>query len=225
LDIRLLAAVLLSIGCAAAVRAQVAPTAAEQSAMERAQREADGPRRRILEAAKVKGTVRPDGPAVPAPVAAPPAAPAPAPVPAVARREEAAERPPALATLPAAAAPLALPASAVASVPSVSRVELAPASVAMVDMPLAKTLNLPAPRLLSRVDPELPPRLQRRGARRVEVVVALTIGADGTVRDVALPSGTAADLEAAVREALYQWRYEPQPEARQHSVQLVFGPG
>ncbi len=194
--------------------------------MERAQREADGPRRRILEAAKAKGAVRPDtpAPAVPAVSAVVPA-PAPAPAPAVARRDEPAERAPALATLPAAVEPVALPASAVASVPALSRVELAPASAVMIDMPAAKAVTLLAPRLLSKVDPELPSRLQRRGPRRIELLVGMTISADGTVRDVALPSGTDADLETAVREAVLQWRYEPQPAARPHTVQLVFGAG
>lgn len=183
--------------------------------MERVQREADGPRRRILEAAKAKGAVRPDAPAAPA---------APAAAPAAARRDEPVDRAPALATLPAAVEPVALPASAVASVPAVSRMELAPASVVMIDMPAAKAVILLPPRLLSKVDPELPSRLQRRNTRRLEVLVGMTINADGTVRDVALLDSTDGELEIAVRNAVLQWRYEAQPEARPHTVQLVFAP-
>jgi len=197
------------------------------TAMERAQREADGPRRRIIEAAKVKTTVRPDMPApltptVPANIAvvnAPPASPT-APV----RRDEPAERAPTLATLPALA-PLALPAGAVAGVPTVSQMELAPAAASLVAMPAAKVITLLPPRLLSKVDPELPSRLQRRGTRRTEVLVEMTINADGSVRDVKLRSAADEEFAASVREAVQQWRYEPQPITRPHTVQLVFEAG
>lgn len=210
----------------AAVQAQTAaptaaaPSAAEKSAMERAQREADGPRRRILEAAKVKAVVKPDLPAplLPAPAtaagAAPMATPAPAPAPA--------ERPPVLATLQAAVDPVELPASGVAAVPTVARVEAAQPSVALIALPAARVITLPPPRLLSKVDPELPARVQRRGARRTELMVDLTIAADGGVRDVRLRGSTDDEVLSAVRDALLQWRYEPQPVERPHTVQLVF---
>jgi TonB family protein len=221
LDIRLLAAVLLCIVWVTAVRAQAGPSAAEKAAMDRAQREADGPRRRIIEAAKVKGTVRAESPAVTpvSAVAAPVAPPQPAPVP---RREEPVERSPILATLPAAVEPVALPASAVAAVPLAPAVELAPASASLITMPTTRFITLQPPRLLSKVDPELPARLLRRGARRTEVLVEMIITTDGSVRDISLRNSRDEELETLVREAVLQWRYEPQPVARPHAVKLVF---
>lgn len=196
---------------AAAAPAAAAPTAIEKSAMERAQREADGPRRRILEAAKVKAVVKPDPPA---PLLPAPAATAPAPAPA--------ERPPALATLQAAVEPVELPASGVAAVPTVARLEPVQPAVSLIALPAARIITLPPPRLLSKVDPELPARVQRRGARRTELLVDLTIAADGGVREVRLRSNADDELASSVRQALLQWRYEPQPVERPHTVQLVF---
>lgn len=192
--------------------------------MERAQREADGPRRRIMEAAKVKATVRPD---VPPPLPAPAATVATAPPAAAAapRRDEPAERAPTLATLPAALEPVPMPAGAVAAVPTVSQLEPAPAAAALIAMPAPRVITLQPPRLLSKVDPEVPARLQRRGARRTMVMVEMMIAADGSVNDVRLRDSTDEELETSVREALRQWRYEPQPMARPHTVQLVFEAG
>lgn len=224
MDIRLLAAALLCIVWVSASRAQSAPTAAETSAMERAQREADGPRRRIMEAAKVKGTVRPDLPP-PLPAPAPAVTTAPAVAVATPRREEPAERAPTLATLPAALAPVPMPAGAVAGVPTVSQVELAPAAAALIAMPATKVITLQPPRLVSKVDPEVPARLQRRGARRTTVLVEMTIAVDGSVRDVRLRDSSDEELALSVREAVQQWRYEPQPVDRPHTVQLVFEAG
>lgn len=189
--------------------------------MDRAQREADGPRRRILEAAKVKGTVRSEAPTPPPVAAVPTATAAPAVAPAATPAPE--QRSPTLATLPAALQPLAMPASAVATVPTVSQVELAPAAASLMALPATKVITLAPPRLLSKVEPELPSRLLRRGTRRIEVLVELTISVDGSVRDVALRSAVEEDLETSVRDALLQWRYDAQPVPRPHTVQLVFG--
>lgn len=210
----------------ASAMAQNSPTPAEKSAMERAQREADGPRRRILEAAKVKGTVKAAEPANAAPAvpvsAPPPVAPA-ATVAAkpVVKEEPVPER--VLVTQPAAMEPVAMPASAVSGVPTMSQVKLAPASVSMIPLP-TPPVALEPPQLVSKVEPDLPTRLLRRiGTRRVELLVDMTIQPDGSVTEVAVREPVEDDLAAPVRDAVSQWRYEPQPVVRQHTVRLVFG--
>ncbi|MFY9512528.1 MAG: energy transducer TonB, partial [Rubrivivax sp.] len=109
-------------------------------------------------------------------------------------------------------------------VPGVAKLEVAQPAVSLAVVPSARVITLPPPRLLSRIDPEVPQRLQRRGARRTEVMVDMLIGADGAVRDVQLRNVADEELVAAVRDALLQWRYEPQPVERPYTVQLVFGP-
>lgn len=191
--------------------------------MERAQREADGPRRRILEAAKVKGTVK-----AAEPNNAAPAAPVSAPLPAatvaakpVVKEEPVPER--VLVTQPAAMEPVAMPASGVSSVPTMSQVKLAPASVSLVPLP-SPPVVLEPPQLLSKVEPDLPTRLLRRiGTRRIELLVDMTIQPDGSVTAVAVREPVDDDLAAPVRDAVSQWRYEPQPVVRSHTVRLVFG--
>jgi hypothetical protein len=228
LDIRLIALATLCALWVAPVMAQSSPAPAEQSAMERAQREADGPRRRILEAAKVKGTVKAAEPAGAAPVATASASAAAASAPvAVAPKVVAREEPEPdrlLVTQPTAVEPVAMPASAVATVPAMAKVELAPVSAALIALPQPRADTLLPPQLVSKVDPEMPPRLVRRsGGRRTELVVELTIQPDGSVSNVAVRSPADDDLVEAVRGALLQWRYEPQPVVRPHVVQLVFG--
>lgn len=226
LDMRLLTAAVLVLALCDTARAQGAPAApaasagdaaAEKSAMERAQREADGPRRRILEAARVRGIVRAEPPptgAVAVPVVAPPAA---APV---------AERPVNLGALPAVVDPVPLPASAAVGAPLMAPIEArAPAAPLLAPLPQARAVVLDPPRLLSRVDPDLPGRLQRRQQRRLELTADLVIATDGRVVSVAFRGDPDDELEAAARAALLQWRFDAQPIERPHTVQLVFGAG
>ncbi len=205
------------VGAQAQTAAPANP-APDKAAMERAQREADGPKRRILEAARLKVAVRtPDAPAV-----ATPAAPRP--------RPEAAEPEVPLATLPAAASPLPLAPVLPAPAPTVAPVQAVPLSTAAVSLvalpaPQAAASNLPPPVLLNMVEPEWPARLFRRGAQRTEVVVELTLRVDGSVADAAVRRSPNPELDSAVLEAVRQWRYEPQPVTRQHLVRLVVSPG
>jgi TonB family protein len=108
----------------------------------------------------------------------------------------------------------------------VAPVALATSTPSMVSLPTAAQLAaLPPPRLLSRVDPDLPSYLLRRGARRTELVVEMVVNADGSVRDVALRESPGQAIEEPVVEAVRQWRFEPQPTARPHLVRLVVSPG
>jgi len=195
--------------------------------MERAQREADGPRRRILEAARLKAAVR-------APDAPPAAAPVPVAPPAVAQRaaprSDNAESEGVVAVLSPAAPPLQVQSAAFAmsGITTVAPVALSAPAPSMINVPggltAAQLANLPPPRLLSRVDPELPPYLLRRGARRTELVVELMINTDGSVRDAAVRDSPGSAVEEPVLEAVRQWRFDPQPTARPHQVRLVLAP-
>ena len=178
--------------------------------MERAQREADGPRRRILEAARLKTVARvPEAaaasaeaqPAPPQPVLITLTVPTSAPLTSVASPIDAALRPVAKVDFVADPAPLA---------------ELPPA---------IDPSTLPPPQLQNMVAPDVPGYLLRRGARRSEVVVDLIVNTDGSVDKVSVRNSPNAELEAAVVSALRQWRYDTQPVQRAHVVRLVIGPG
>jgi len=191
----------------------------DKAAMDRAQQQADGPKRRILEAARLKPVVKV---VADAPVAAAAAA-TPAPV---------HEAEPTVATLPAAAAPLAVTAASVSGVAAVAPLELATGAAAMLALPAAQASSLPAaahglppPKLVSMVEPDLPPRLFQRGGRRSEVVVDFTVNTDGSVGNVVVRSASNPNLEPPVLEAVRQWRYEAQPVPRPHVVRLVVNPG
>ena len=215
------------LGSLMAAGAQSSPTPAEKSAMERAQREADGPRRRILEAAKVKGIVKSEPPGstpvvnaatvAPAGDAAASAAASP-----VAGKDDTPRRELVIATLPAADGPLPSTSAAVEPLPTVAPLTLPAATVALIAMP-PKIITLTPPRLLSRVDPELPSRFLRRRNRRTEVMVDMTIAPDGSVHDVTVRNAIDDELATVVRDAVSQWRYNPQPVSRPHTVQLILG--
>jgi TonB family protein len=205
---------------AAQAQIQGVASSPDKATMERAQREADGPRRRILEAAKLKTVVRGD---TPAPANAP-AAPA-ATVSSTTAPAPAAESQRALPVLLPSVAPVALPtAQEVALAPAVVvPVQLTPvATAALAALPTSQSL-LP-PKLVTKVEPELPQRLIRRLTRRVELRVDLGIDPEGRVREVQVAQGGNEELEQAVREAMLQWRYEPQGVARRHRVELVIEP-
>ena len=196
------------------------PTAADSAAMERALQQADGPRRRIIEAARLKAAGAPPAPAA-APLPAPAAAAAPAPRP---REPE----PVVIGTLPAVMAPLPTVTGTRIDVPAaVAPLESPVLPAPLADLPpavAAAPAALPAPRLVKMVEPEFSSRVLRRGGRALEIVVDLTIRTDGSVSDIALRPPVDVSLEPAVLEALRQWRYDAQPVDRLHSVRLVVNP-
>lgn len=201
---------LLGMGAAWAQIQGAAPPS-DKATMERAQREADGPRRRILEAAKVRGVVRAAEPisvVVPeVPVAV------------------ASARP--LAVMLPTLAPVVVPNGEQVAIANstLAPVRLAPLAPVAVAQPSAATaVAVTQPRLLTKVDPEFSSRTLRRLARRTEMRVELRIEADGRVREVKVASGVGEELASAVREAMLQWRYEPEAAARLHVVDLVIEP-
>jgi TonB family protein len=223
LIIRFVAATGLCVLWTAAAHAQTAPVAQDKTAMERARREADGPRRRILEAARPRNLSR--APEVTAQVVPPPVSLS---AQRSASRGEDAEPEGVTSVLPPGAPPLHLQTAsfAMSGITRVTPVALAASTPSMISVPMAAQFtSLAPPRLLSKVDPELPTYLLRRGARRTELVVDMVVNADGSVRNVALPESPGPALEDPVVDAVRQWRFEPQPAARPHTVRLVVSPG
>jgi protein TonB len=102
----------------------------------------------------------------------------------------------------------------------------APALPEAVALPALARIAAPAapPKLLRRVDPEVPLRLRDEIARGLEVRVDLTIEPDGSVSGANVLPPAPRSLHRYIVEALEQWRYEPQPTALVHRVQLVFDP-
>lgn len=227
---RVIAVTCLAVSAVAAATAQSTAPAPDRAGMERALQQADGPKRRILEAARLKAGLPAPAPApTVAAVGAPASAAAPAPVAAATPRVEAPDTEiVVVVTMGGAIEPVALPASAsvrgVAGVAPPGAVSATPP--ALIDLPpaLPSVADLPPPRLLAMTEPDLPPRLFRRGSTRAEVVVDLVIDTDGSVKSAVVRQSANADLEDAVLEAVRQWRYDPQPVARPHLLRLVVSP-
>jgi len=214
--------------------------------MDRALREADGPRRRILEAAKLRTVIRVLDPPAAAPAVAPVVAPAarvarPAPAADPAATHPVASPPPVVrpvAAAPAEPAPQTAGTERPVAAPP-TRAEPVPAPAAPVPEPQPVAVPVAAPpqavaaaapvvlaplKLLRTVEPDVPGRLLRRTNARLQAVVSFTVGTDGTVSDVVVRSSTSAELDAPVVEAVRQWRYEPTPVAREQTVELVIRP-
>lgn len=196
---------------------------AQETAAERARRDADNPLRRIIEAGKIKPRQKPaDTPAAaraPERVQtriAPAAEVGPVAAPAVAASETASAPAVAVATPPAEpAAPRSEPESRVSEV-----VVVVPAPTPPPPAPAAVEVLVPL-KAVSVVEPRLPRRLLDRVRGDVEVVVTFVVGTDGSVGQAAVQSSSNALVNPTVLEAVSQWRYAPIPAAREHAVQLV----
>lgn len=201
---------------------------AQETAAERARRDADNPLRRIIEAGKIKPRQKPaDTPAAaraperaqtriaPATEVGPAAPPAGA-APAVAAGEPASVPAVTAAAPPAEPAePRSEPESRVSEV-----VVVVPAPAPPPPAPAAVEVLAPL-KAVSVVEPRLPRRLLDRVRGDVEVVVTFVVGTDGSVGQAAVQSSSNALVNPTVLEAVSQWRYAPIPAAREHAVQLV----
>lgn len=199
--------------------AKADPKAEEAAAaMERAKRLAAGPMRVILEASKGKRVAAEAPPAEAAglrPAAAPVAA------------AVVASDPAAVTTQITLSAGTLQGPSTTSPVPGIERTSFA-APAAMPSLPAALALltkptdALAKPKIISRVDPDLPPRLLDDLGRNAVVAVDLNIRADGSVGGVGLVTNVPPRVQRLVVGALEQWRFEPLPADRVHRIQLVF---
>jgi TonB family protein len=199
----------------------------------RAARDAENPMRMIIEASKLKVRIRPDNdptdagaadkraaPAAPKPAATKVAAPA-RPASAVqAKAPGAASQ--AVAAVPPADAPSPAPSAPPETIVA-KAVESPAAALAMPPplLPVARPAPLAPLKLTRMVEPSLRESQLSRMRSDVEVVVGFTVNTDGSVSNVIVRSSPMPAFDAAIVEAINQWRYQPVDEPRSHGVQLV----
>lgn len=192
----------------------VTPYAAAQDPGGRVQREASNPLRMIIEASKIRPRQKaaeaarlPEKPPAEAASAAKPAV-------------DAAEQPSVLRN----------DAPAAASVPAESTVATVEVETAVTEKteasatPMVIAAAAPAPaalELASVVEPVTPRSMIGKLRGEVQVHVAFTVNADGSVADAAVRKSSHPQMDAAVLEAVRQWRYQPIAAPRAHEVQLV----
>lgn len=181
----------------------VAVPAAGQPSESRVEREASNPMRRIIEAAKIKPKPR----AAEAPAAAASARPASAP-----------PRPsPAPSAAVAAAPTTEVPIEVLPSPPpgaprsTIATVELA-----------AEPVTLTA---VWQVDPVVPAALGSLVESEARVLVAFNVLPDGRVAEATVRRSSHPELDAAVLEAVRQWRYRPIAVSTPHEVEVVLRAG
>lgn len=80
------------------------------------------------------------------------------------------------------------------------------------------------PKLVSMVQPSIPPRVWDELARGTEISVDLNIRSDGTVAAVEFIGAVPRAFARAVQAAIAQWTFEPLPAPQVHRVQLVLNP-
>ena len=198
----------------------------------RAEEEASRPMRLIIEAARIKPKARP------AETAAPARAPA-GPVRAAANAANPANA--ANAASPATPATAAAPAAVLAAEPSPASPAPAPQSTpALIEASAAPRSPEPAPiadlvaqpeaaalpplKLRTLVEPVTPRHLAGRLRGEVRVEVQLNVAADGSVSEATVMASSHPQMNAAVLDAVRQWRYEPAGRSREHAVQVVMRP-
>lgn len=185
----------------------------------RAEEEASRPLRLIIEAAKIKPKARPVE-----------AAPRPAAVPA--RSAPPQTDPPASPPAPIVVVPsdpAAPPESTVATVevqatPREPQPQPVPPALTESEAPPEPAAALPPLKLRSLVEPVTPRHLAGRLRGEVRVEVQLNVAADGSVSEATVTTSSHPQMNAAVLDAVRQWRYEPAGRAREHAVQVVMRP-
>ncbi|MBX3604648.1 MAG: TonB family protein [Piscinibacter sp.] len=204
----------------------------------RVQREASNPMRMIIEAAKIrprakppereKVAARPAAAAADLPETTPAAPLAAASAPAEPARPPEQEKEARVAEAPAPAPAASEPAPPRTPESQVTTVEVEaparPAPVPVAPPPPPEPDPLPPLQLASMVEPITPRGLIGVLRGDVRTHVAFTVDPDGSVRDVAVRSSTHPRMDAAVLEAVRQWRYEPIAAPRPHEVMVVLRP-
>lgn len=195
----------------------VTPLAAAQDPGGRVQREASNPLRMIIEASKIKPRQKAAeaarSPEKPAAEAAPAARPAVDATPqSVPPRNGAPAGSPAESTV----------ATVEVEVPAVTERAEASTTPSVAPSVAAAAAAL---ELASVVEPVTPRSMIGKLRGEVQVHVAFTVNADGSVADPAVRKSSHPQMDAAVLEAVRQWRYQPIAAPRAHEVQLVLRQG
>lgn len=195
----------------------VTPYAAAQDPGGRVQREASNPLRMIIEASKIRPRQKaaeaarlPEKPPAEAASAAKPAV-------------DAAEQPSVLRNdAPAPAAAASVPAESTVATVEVETAVTERTEASATPMVIAAAAPAPAAlELASVVEPVTPRSMIGKLRGEVQVHVAFTVNADGSVADAAVRKSSHPQMDAAVLEAVRQWRYQPIAAPRAHEVQLV----
>lgn len=94
-------------------------------------------------------------------------------------------------------------------------------SVATVDV----EIELTPLKIQDRVEPVIPRELRALIDGEVQVLVAFTVRPDGRVAEAVVQRSSHPEVNAAVLDAVRQWRYQPIAAATPHEVELVLRPG
>lgn len=215
IDRLFIASCLASAALSLSASAALAQTpAAEPASESRAARDAENPLRVILEAGKLKTRIKPDG----KPDKEPHDTAAPSDRSAVRTLVPVAAPRPAAAASTAAGGQDAVKAAAAALQPS--QAFAAPAVVAPIGRVAAPVEPAPL-KQIKFVEPQLGLWARLRSRSDAEVAVVFTVNTDGSVSNIFVRSNPDKVLDPIVVDAVRQWRFEPIPQPRDHSVVLA----
>jgi TonB family protein len=77
-------------------------------------------------------------------------------------------------------------------------------------------------KVIARVEPDIPQRVQTNMRGTAQVVVAFTVNPDGSVSNPVVTSSSNSALNRYTVTAVKAWRFEPIPMARDHMVSFTF---
>jgi TonB family protein len=99
---------------------------------------------------------------------------------------------------------------------------LASAAMAVPTAPEPVAEALEELKLLTRVDPQLTPKLLAGMKGSAKVMVTFTVNRDGSIAGAAVTSSTHAALNRVTLEAVKEWRFAPIAAPREHTVAFTF---
>ncbi len=129
----------------------------------------------------------------------------------------------------AASAPPRMARPASAPPPADVPLEVLPAAPAGTPQSVVATIDVDAEstplKLREQVEPVIPRELRALIEGEVQVLVGFTVLPDGRVAEAAVRRSSHPEVNAAVLDAVRQWRYQPIAAATPHEVELVLRPG
>ena len=129
----------------------------------------------------------------------------------------------------ASAPPSRVARAASAPRPSEAPIEVLPSAPAGTARSAVATVEVEAEaaplQIRDQVEPVIPHELRSLIEGEVQVVVAFTVLPDGRIAEAAVLRSSHPEVNAAVLDAVRQWRYQPIAVATPHEVELVLRPG